>query len=866
MFVNVTIMSGCTLDYMKIYNTALTQLYRDGLMMVKLKGYVRILFVMAILCLCFLCVSCVAISGNSNITKSDKDSFKDCNFDSDWLFSKGDYENAHLPDFDDSSWRLLDVPHDWSIEDLPLGENKVQDGTSVRIGPFDSTKSQNKHFTGYTIGGIGWYRKHFKLNETSKRVSVLFDGVYMNSEIFINGYRLGEHPHGYTSFEFDLTDHLNPLGQDNLLAVRVRNEGKNSRWYSGSGIYRHVWLKIDEPIHIPTWGVFVKTPQVSKSKTQVAVETNVCNLSNLQTDLVICTNILNNENKVVGTSQFNLNLDANQSTTTDQSVEISSPHLWSPATPYMYTAKIEVMQGKKVCDVVEVPFGVRNIEFDAVNGFRVNGQSMLLKGGCIHYDNGPLGSAAIDRAEYRKIELLKANGFNAIRTSHNPPSSTLLNACDELGMFVIDEAFDQWNESKENNQQDYHRFFKDWYASDIASMVCRDRNHPSVIMWSIGNEIPEQFRDKEAAGKLRQQVLLHDTTRPVTQAICTDWGNVIKDWDNLSDAAFEYLDVAGYNYLPDKYQSDHARHPERVIYGSESFPKDALEYWTLAEKHSYVIGDFVWTAMDYLGEAGIGHALLSNQKNSFFMSWPWFNAWCGDLDLCGVKKPQSYYRDVVWKRSNIEMFVHTPIPDGLTEVISWWGWPDESKSWNWSGFEGVPLSVSVYTRCDTVRLELNGKVIAEKPVSLDSKLTARFDVPYQPGTLRAIGLVDGKQTVQTTLTTTGPASKIKLTSDRQKITSSSNDLAYVTVEIVDDNGAVIPNAEIEVNFTVSGAGKLMARANAIPNEPTSFHSPVCKTYRGRCLAILSSDGKKGQIILNVQAEGLKPDTLTIEVE
>jgi beta-galactosidase len=458
---------------------------------------------------------------------------------------------------------------------------------------------------------------------------------------------------------------------------------------------------------------------------------------------------------------------------------------------------------------------------------------------------------------------MKANGFNAIRTSHNPPSPTFLDACDRLGILVIDEAFDCWNEGK--NGQDYHLYFKDWAERDIASMVRRDRNHPSVVIWSIGNEIPEQFRAETTAKMLREAVLSHDATRPITQAICTDWGNVSRNWNQLSDVAFRHLDIGGYNYLPDKYESDHARNPKRVMMATESFPKDFFDYWSLVEKHPYVIGDFVWTSMDYFGESGIGHSTLSNAKDSFLMPWPWFNAWCGDIDVCGFKKPQSYYRDVVWRRSQIEMAVHAPMPDGVSERVSGWGWPDEKRSWNWPGQEGKPMQVAVYSRCESVRLELNGKVIGEKPVSAATKLTARFDVPYQPGELRAVGLTGGKQIASVSLRTTGEPNEIRLTADRSAIGADRNDLSYVTVEIVDRHGAVVPNAEVPIHFTVTGAGELAATGSAAPNDASSFRVPLRKTYQGRCLAILRPKGDAGKITLKAEADGLKAAMITVRI-
>jgi beta-galactosidase len=929
---------------------------------------------------------------------------RDQPFDADWRFLRGDAPGAEQPAFNDSQWRTLDVPHDWSIEDLPAtsasapefeavtgqwlflrGDNpawktrelndsawhkvtlpdtwenhsgytsnnvygwfrrrveipadcrgkdfdlligriddvdevffngqriggtgsfppdykwadtvdrryrvpaslvrgdgtdliavRVFDGNnnggiyttnkaSRRVGPFAPGESPGEHFTAHTLGGIGWYRKSFPSPEAGRQVSVTFDGVYMNPELWLNGRRLGEHPHGYTAFTFDLTPHLNPPGGENVLAVRVRNEGRNSRWYSGSGIYRHVWLTVTSPVHVPTWGVFVTTPEVSKDQALVKTSVEVRNATAASTPAVVRVRIRDAKGKELGGSETSLHLVANETRTAERFVAVHSPKLWSPDSPALYLAEVEVLVGDKVVDTVSTSFGIRTLEFDTTHGFRLNGESLKLKGGCIHHDNGPLGAAAIDRAEERKIELLKANGYNAVRTSHNPPSVALLDACDRLGMLVIDESFDQWTESKERNPQDYNRFFNQWAEHDIAAMVRRDRNHPSVIMWSVGNEIPEQFRGGDKGMRLRRAVLSHDTTRPVTQAICNDWGRVTRDWNNLSDPAFTHLDVAGYNYLPEKYEGDHARHPQRVMYGSESYPKDALAYWQAVEKHPYILGDFVWTAMDYLGESGLAHAYLSNEKPPFFMPWPWFNAWSGDLDLCGFKKPQSHYRDVVWRRSQLELMVHAPIPAGLTEELSGWAWPNESASWSWPGQESKPLQVSVYSRCERVRLELNGKVLGEQPVSEATKLTAKFNVPYQPGELRALGLVGGKVVAETKLETVGAPKKLKLTVDRSRIRADRNDLAYVSVEVVDSRGRRVPYAETAVRFTVEGAGELAGHASAVPNKPASFRGTLRETWQGRCLAIIrpTAHGKPGKITLKAEAAGLESETLTV---
>ncbi len=927
----------------------------------------------------------------------------DRSFDSDWRFLRADASGAETAGFDDSKWRTLDVPHDWSIDDLPpieessvpelsvtvgqwrfqkgddvawkareLDDRKWQNVTlpdtwehhsnytennvygwfrrhieipadcqgkdfdlllgkiddvdeaflngeriggtgsfppdyrtaydtsrryrvpaslvrgdgsdvlavrvfdgdgnggiyqvsvkAVRVGPFDTAQSRGGASTGHVVGGTGWYRKHFTLTpaEQGRRVAVRFDGVYMNADFWINGKLLGNHPYGYTSFEYDLTPYLKPAGEENVIAVRVRNEGKNSRWYSGSGIYRHTWLTVTEPIHVPTWGVFVTTPLVAKEKATVIIASEVRNDSGAEADLVVRARVLNPKGKTVQTSENKLRLAPNETRPVEQLIEVRSPKLWSPDSPELYSAKVEIVAAGKTLDTTSTRFGIRKIEVDAENGFRLNGQMLKLKGGCMHHDNGPLGSATIDRAEERRVELMKANGFNAIRTSHNPPSPAFLDACDRLGVLVIDEAFDCWEVGK--NGQDYSVYFKDWAGRDIASMVRRDRNHPSVVIWSIGNEIPEQFRAEATAKMLREAVLSHDSTRPITQAICSDWGNVMRNWDQLSDPAFLHLDIGGYNYLPEHYETDHARHPERVMMGTESYPKNFFDYWSLVEKHPYIVGDFVWTAMDYFGESGIGHSTLSSEKDSFLMPWPWYNAWCGDIDVCGFKKAQSYYRDVVWRRSQIEMAVHTPMPDGVHENVSGWGWPNETRSWNWPGQEGKPLQVAVYSRCGSVRLELNGKVIGEKPVSAATKLTAKFDVPYEPGELRAIGLINGKAVAKTALKTAGEPKEIRLTADRYAIRADRNDLSYVTVEVVDRNGNRVPNAVVPVRFTISGAGELAAAGSSAPNDASSFHVPLRKTYEGRCIAILRPTGSTGKIQLKAEADGLKPAKIVI---
>ena len=774
-------------------------------------------------------------------------------FDADWHFIKDSIPGAEQVAFDDAKWRVLDLPHDWSIEDLP---EQIPGKT---IGPFSqaSEGANNGASTGHVVGGTGWYRKTFTLSrdDKNKLVSIYFEGAYMETDVWVNGNYVGNHKHGYTSFYFDITKLCKPAGEKNLVAVRVMNKGMNSRWYSGSGIYRHVKLIVTNPLHIDQWGVQVTTPVVSGRESKVKVVTKISNEKSEKSEIKISTRLLDGDNKVVGEAETSSSINANDKTQAAQDITIKSPKLWSPDSPYLYKAEVTVSANGKTEDMTTSSFGIRTITFSAENGFMVNGREMELKGGCVHHDNGILGAVAIDRAEERRIELLKANGFDAVRSSHCPPSPAFLDACDRLGMLVIDEAFDMWEKPK--NPDDYHKFFDEWWQGDLSSMVLRDRNHPSVILWSIGNEIQERADSSGLAiiKKFRPVINQLDSTRPITSAVCEFWDNPGKKWDATAPT-FALLDVGGYNYQWYQYESDHQKFPNRIMVGTESVPQHALENWRLVEKDNYVVGDFVWTAMDYLGESGIGHTFCANEKYDFSKPWPWFNSWCGDIDLIGDKKPQSYYRDVVWRRSKIEMAVHVPLADSCKEKISYWGWPDEQQSWTWPGNEGKKMSVNVYSRSPLVRLELNGKIIGEKQIP-DSSITAKFEVPYEPGELKAIAIENGKQVHKVTLTTTNTPKKILLKADRSSIQSSRNDLAYVTVEIADDKGNIVPNANLPVEFSISGAGELAAVGNANPSEMASFHQPKRNTFRGKCLVILRPKGNAGDITLEASSPGLE---------
>ena len=778
-------------------------------------------------------------------------------FDKGWKFKKDNSIQAESAGYDDTGWRLLDLPHDWSIEDLP---NQVADSI---IGPFDKA-SVGASATGFTVGGTGWYRKKFVTEKSfqNRIVTILFDGVYMNSDVWLNGHHLGNHPYGYTPFHYDLTGYLMPPGQENVLAVRVKNLGKNSRWYSGSGIYRHVWLSVTQLTHVQESGVYITTPQVSNNAATVKINTAIGNKQAAAQSISLVTTIVSPSGNTVGLVKKTLQLQADASLTDSQSIRLANPSLWSVDAPRLYKAITEIRQGNKLLDRIETVFGIRSVSFSAESGFLLNGRKVLLKGGCIHHDNGPLGASTIDRAEERKIEILKRNGFNAIRTSHNPPSRQLLDACDRLGMLVLEEAFDMWERGK--NPDDYHLYFKDWWQNDIDAMVLRDRNHPSVIFWSIGNEINERADSSglRIARQLSAEIRRLDNTKPVTEAICFMWDHPGYKWDTTANA-FAILDVGGYNYVLDQYEGDHRKFPQRIMVGTESYPMQALENWNLVEKHPYVLGDFVWTAIDYLGEASIGHTTLDKtKKSSFFLGWPWFNSYCGDIDLTGDKKAPSYYRDIVWKNEPIAMAVHAPVPDSMTEFVSYWGWPDERQSWTWPGTEGKSLQVRVFSRAPMVRLLLNGKIIGEQKLA-GATITAVFNVPYQPGKLKAVNVIDGKETDAVEFNTSGAPAHIRLVADRAQIKADRNDLSYITVEITDELGQVAPNAAIPVEFSINGPAEIAATGSGNPAEMESFQQPKRKTWRGKCLVIVRPSGTAGTITLKAVATGLPPAQITI---
>ena len=932
------------------------------------------------------------------LLKADESAGRTVPFNAGWAFLRAEAPGAESPTFDDSSWRRLDLPHDWSIEDLPAisgaqpfdldavtgswrfqpGDNlawkepafndtswpehrlpagwralrggdyensfgwyrrklpaqpassgraitlqfgKIDDADEVfvngtrigatggmppnyasawtvernyavpagllkldgsdviavrvynggsdggmlsasvqprqRIGPFDTFASEGGPATGYMVGGIGWYRRTFDRDAAwaGKHVEIRFDGVYRNSTVWLNGVPVASHAYGYTPFGADLTPYLKAKG--NILAVRVANTGVNSRWYSGSGIYRDVELVVTDPVAIPVWGVAITTPDIDDKRARTRVAVTVANRSAIRAEAVVAVRILDGSGKPVAVaSSAALAVPAGTEQVVELLADITEPRLWSLTDPHLYQAETRILVAGREVDRTVTNFGVRTTSFDSTHGFRLNGESLKLHGGCIHHDNGPLGAVSIRAAEERRVALLKARGFNAVRLSHNPPSELFLEACDKLGLLVIDEAFDMWRESK--NPDDYHLDFPSNALADIDAMVLRSRNCPSIIAWSIGNEIPERFTErgvltaKSLAGRIRSL----DPTRPVTQGLNGEWK------EDIEQAVTDQLDIVGYNYQLQRYVKDHVSDPKRVIFASESFPLYAAEHWFGVIDHAHVIGDFVWTAIDYLGEAGCGFNLPKGPAPFYQMQpFPMFTGNTGDLDICGFQRPQSLFRDVLWDVRPLAIVVDRPRPPGVTSNPNAWGWHDVEARWNWNVPEGTPLKVQVYARAEKVELYQDGKLIGSAPAGRDQKYIANFTVPWRPGTLRAVIHREGF-TAETSLSSSGPAAALRLTPEQPALGATRGALAYVRVEVVDAQGRIVPGAVVPVDFTVSGSARLRATGNGNASDPASFTAPSRRTWNGQALVILQPTGA-GHIELRAIAPGLTPAVLKL---
>lgn len=771
-------------------------------------------------------------------------------FNDGWSFMLGDVAEAKAPEYNSNGWQKVVLPHDWSImekfdKDAPAGN----DG-------------------GYLPTGIGWYRKTFNMpaDVSDKKVQLYFEGVYMNSEVFVNGHKAGGHPYGYSSFFVNITPYINK--GKNVVAVRVDNsQQKNCRWYSGSGIYRDVWLVETGLTHIANYGVQIITPDLHTAVISTTIQkeagikgdASTANGNATKRTLEVIAEVDGVKTKELCTVET-----GGVPTMVSHTLRLPNAKPWSPSSPNLYKARITVKEDGKMIDEVEETFGFRTIAWSADKGLLLNGEPILLNGGCVHHDNGILGAAAFDRAERYRVELLKKAGFNAVRTSHNVPSEAFLRACDEVGMLVIDEVFDGWRDKK--NDYDYHMLFDEWWQRDLEAMILRDRNHPSIFCWSTGNEVIERKKIEvvTTAHKLTDMCHRLDRTRPVTSALAA-WDS---DWEIYDPLAAEH-DIVGYNYMIHKAESDHKRVPSRVMMQTESFPNDAWRNYRKAKDNTYVIGDFVWTAMDYIGESGIGRWYYDGDvpgEHYHRPQYPWHAAYCGDIDLTGLRKPISHYRSMLWNEDGEKLFIAVKEPDGYYGKIrttSWSTWPT-FESWNWPGHEGHNIDVEVYSRYPKVRLYLNDVLVGEREVR---EMKAVFAVPYASGTLRAEGISDGKVCDTATLATAGAPVELRLTPDRSNLNADGQDLSFVVIEIVDAEGRTVPVANNQLTVKVDGAAVLQALGNADIKDEDAYSDNTHRAWKGRALAVVRNNGRRGKITVTVTADATdgKPMAKTVKL-
>lgn len=760
---------------------------------------------------------------------------KDTLFNSGWRFSLNADSTSVAPGFDDSGWKTLTLPHDWSIG-LPFDKNAPAGNDG-----------------GYLPTGTGWYRKTFRLDDMrdGNIYKLKIGGAYMDSEVFVNGRKAGGHPYGYSTYFVDITPFLKP--GENTIAIKVDNSAqKNCRWYSGSGLYRDVTLRESGPLRLSDYGSFVRTPDLTTAEADVYID----NKTNLPKRVTVTVGIGGrSESREVEVPASTDNFK----TTLRISVPDAKP--WSPDSPQLYDCDITISENGKEIDRLSHKTGFRTLEWNAEDGLRLNGGSILLNGGCVHHDNGILGAAAHKDAERRRARLLKEAGFNAVRTSHNIHSEAFLDACDEYGLLVIDEAFDGWREQK--NDHDYHKLFDSGWREDLDAMILRDRNHPSVFCWSIGNEVIERKKIEvvTTAHKLASRCRELDPTRPVTSALAA-WDS---DWEIYDPLAAEH-DITGYNYMIHKSESDHARVPSRVMMQTESFPAHAWGNHRQVVDHPYVIGDFVWTAIDYIGESGIGRYYYEGDPEGEHWVqplYPWHAAYCGDIDLTGFRKPISHYRSMLWNPDGEHLFMAVKEPDGYNGKVRttmWSTWPT-FESWNWEGHEGKDIDVEIYSHYPTVRLSLNGRKIGEVPTE---NMMATFRLPYSEGTLKAEGIDAGGNVVESrTLSTAGKPAAIRLTPETASISRDGSELSFIAIEITDSKGNVVPVADNAVKVEISGAGELLGLGNADIRDEDSYFDSTHKAWKGRALAVVRANGKKGPLRIKVSSPGLPSSTMAI---
>ncbi|MFQ9314969.1 glycoside hydrolase family 2 TIM barrel-domain containing protein [Dysgonomonas mossii] len=821
----------------------------------------------------FICTVLFSCSSSKKVREN-------VDFTEGWKFYLGDDSIAYNTQYDDAKWRILDLPHDWSIEaDFSLKNPATPGG-------------------GALPGGIGWYRKDFVVDKSDegKNVYIDFDGIYWNSKVWINGHLLGERPNGYISFRYDLTPYIK-VGERNVIAVRVDNSKQpNSRWYSGSGIYRNVRLVTTNALHVDLWGTYVTTPTVTKDNAEIKIETNIKNSSDLSQIFELYSILIDKDGKEIAGINNSESVGVGENISMNQSLKVSNPILWSIDNPYLYKIVTRIEQNGKVVDEYETPLGIRYFSFDPNKGFFLNGESVKIKGVCNHHDLGFLGAAVNTRAIERQLEILKEMGCNGIRTSHNPPAPELLDLCDKMGFIVMDEAFDMWRKKK--SPYDYSQYFPEWHERDLTDLILRDRNHPSIFMWSIGNEILEQWSHINAdtldlqqanmvlnfantlnkkdidAKELHVNSLLTikladiakklDPTRPITTG-----NNETEPSNHIFRSGA--MDIIGFNYHENNWVNFHEKFPNQKLIITEStsglmsrgyyeMPSDSMniwperwdkpferpvhhcssydnchvpwgstheDTWRLVKNYDHISGVYLWTGFDYLGE-----------PTPFW--WPSRSSYFGVIDLAGFPKDIYYMYQSEWTNKDVlHIFPH----------------------WNWK--EGQTVDIWAYfNNADEVELFLNGLSLGKKAKEKDV-YHVFWRVPFQKGTLKAVSYKDGKEVLTREVKTTGDPISIKLTADRQTIKADGKDLSFITVEALDAEGNPVPVADNLINFTIEGDGFIAGTDNGDPTDPNSLKKPSRKLFSGKALAVVQSHKKAGKIILKATSSNLKQASIEI---
>lgn len=805
--------------------------------------------------------------------------------DEKWTFRWGYLDSVSMLEADEGI--TVDLPHDAMI--------------GTRVTP-DAPAGVD---SGFFNGGMCNYTKYVFIPQQWENgcVGIRFDGVMMNASVEINGCKVAHQNYGYAPFYVDLTDYVS-YGEDNRITINV-NSGmsSNSRWYTGLGLYRGVCLCHGPKVHIVNDGIYTFTKEVADGYAFLESEVEISNTTDknrlVNVKVVFCKD---GTDAVAAKAERVIYVKAGKTQTAHIAVNMKDPKIWDADDPNLYNVRAyatdigeyrthfiectDMETDEAMCD-----FGIRTISADSVRGLRINGKAVKLKGGCLHHDNGLLGAVSLYESEYRKISKLKESGFNAVRTAHNPPSNALIRACDRLGMYVFDEAFDAWGIGKRGG--DYNQFFEANWEKDLTAFIKRDRSHPSVIMWSTGNEIPERGglgNGYFIAARLADTVKKLDPTRPVSNGICSFWSGLDDElakgqnqaqnaddglletlWEKGTEPFTNGLDIVGYNYMEDIYERDHEMFPERVILGSENFPKEIGVRWPMIERTPYVIGDFTWTAWDYIGEAGIGKVFYAEKDDPITQKKPWElmpaqtsfypyrTADDADYDITGHITPQGEYRSVVWGNERTFLYTHSPENYDKVELMSMWGFPGVLGSYTYPGYEGKPIRITVFSRSEEVELLINGETVERKKVSFERPLpySVTFDAIYTPGRVEAVSYTNGREISRALIETAGKPTMLKIEANKSTIRSDGHDVIYADILITDKGGRPVPDASVDIAALVRGPVTLAGFGSANPCTEEDYTDNTTRTFKGRATAVIRSGYDKGSFTLTVASSGFE---------